>query len=128
VVWYLDTSAFLKLITVEVESAAMRAWFVSHDSIWSSQLLHTEALRASVRLQIQSDVVEDALETVSMVLPSVTTFYVAGRLGPTNLRSLDAVHLATAMELGEDFDGIVAYDDRMIEAAHLASIEVVSPR
>jgi predicted nucleic acid-binding protein len=128
VVWYLDTSAFLKLITVEVESAAMRAWFVSHDSIWSSQLLHTEALRASVRLQIQSDVVEDALETISMVLPSVTTFYVAGRLGPTNLRSLDAVHLATAMELGEDLDGIVAYDDRMIEAAHLASIEVVSPR
>ncbi len=127
-VWYLDTSAFLKLITVEDESAAMRTWFASHDSVWSSQLLHTEALRAGVRLGMGIDVVEDALETVSTVLPSVTTFFAAGRLLPPALRALDALHLATALEVGDDLEGMVAYDARLIEAALAASIEVVTPR
>jgi len=46
-VYYLDTSALLKLLTVEDGSAALRAWFGAHGPIWSSQLLHTEALRAA---------------------------------------------------------------------------------
>nr|MDA8262743.1 VapC toxin family PIN domain ribonuclease [Actinomycetota bacterium] len=86
-VWYLDTSAFLKLITTERESDAMREWFSSHDSVWSSQLLHTEALRAGSRLGIDADVIEDALETVSLVMPSATTFFVAGQLPSPSLRS-----------------------------------------
>ena len=127
-VWYLDTSAFLKLLTAESESMAMRAWFVSHDWIWSSQLLRTEALRAGVRLGIAGDIIEDALEAVSMVLPSATTFLVAGRFLPPTLRTLDALHLATAMEIGDDLEGMVAYDDRLIEAARSASIKVLRPR
>jgi predicted nucleic acid-binding protein len=105
----------------------MRAWFASHGPVWSSQLLQTEALRAGVRLGIGTDVVEDALDTVSMVLPSATTFFVAGRLPPPALRSLDAVHLATALEIGDDLEGMVAYDDRLIEAARAGSIEVITP-
>lgn len=127
-VWYLDTSAFLKLITTERESNAMRAWFSSHDSVWSSQLLHTEALRAGSRLGIDADVIEDALETVSLVMPSVTTFFVAGQLPPPSLRSLDALHLATAMEIGDDLEGIVAYDELLADAARAASLEVIVPR
>jgi uncharacterized protein len=127
VVWYLDTSAFLKLITVEEETTAMRSWFTSHDAIWSSQLLYTEALRAGARLGIGTDLVEDALDTVSLVLPSATTFSTAGRLQPPVLRSLDAVHLATALEIGDDLEGLVAYDVRLLDAAREASIEVVSP-
>ncbi|NNN19511.1 MAG: type II toxin-antitoxin system VapC family toxin [Acidimicrobiaceae bacterium] len=127
-VWYLDTSAFLKLITLEDESQAMRSWFRSHNSIWSSHLLHAEALRAGARLGISSDIIEDALDTVSLVLPSSTTFFDAGRLPPTTLRAIDALHLAAAMEIGDDLEGIVAYDGRLIEAAHAASIEVFSPR
>lgn len=127
-VWYLDTSAFLKLITAEDESAAMRTWFSSHDSVWSSQLLHTEALRAGVRLGIDADVIEGALETVSLVLPSVATFFVAGHLSPPSLRLLDALHLATAMEIGDDLEGIVAYDERLTDAARAASLEVFAPR
>jgi hypothetical protein len=126
-VWYLDTSAFLKLLTTEVESTAMRSWFSSHDAVWSSQLLHTEALRAGIRLGIDTDTVEDALESVSMVLPSVATFFTAGRLSPLSLRSLDALHLATALELGDDLEGVIAYDDRLIDAARAASIQVISP-
>lgn len=105
----------------------MRSWFSAHDSVWSSQLLQTEAIRAAGRLGIDPALVEDALETISLVLPSVATFYSAGRILPETLRSLDAMHLATAVELGDSLEGIVAYDDRLIEAAQLASIRVVTP-
>ena len=105
----------------------MRSWFTSHDAIWSSQLLYTEALRAGARLGIGTDLVEDALDTVSLVLPSATTFSTAGRLQPTMLRSIDAIHLATALEIGDDLEGLVAYDIRVLDAARRASIDVVSP-
>ena len=126
-VWYLDTSAFLKLITTERESDAMREWFSSHDSVWSSQLLHTEALRAGSRLGIDADVIEDALETVSLVMPSATTFFVAGQLPSPSLRSLGALHLATAMEIGDGLEAVVAYDERLADAARAASLEVIVP-
>ncbi len=105
----------------------MRAWFMSHGPVWSSHLLRTEALRAGVRLGIGLDIVEDALSTVSMVLPSAATFFEAGRLLAATLRSLDALHLATALEIGDDLEGMVVYDDRLIGAARAASIEVVTP-
>jgi len=47
---------------------------------------------------------------------------------PETLRSLDALHLATAIEIGDDLEGMVVYDDRLIEAARAASITVLSPR
>jgi hypothetical protein len=125
--WYLDTSAFLKLLTQEHNSVAMRKWVISHDSLWSSQLLRTESVRAASRLGISNDNVETALESVSLILPSVATFYTAGHLSPHSLRSLDAIHLATALEMGEDLDGIVTYDERLITASRDASLQVVSP-
>ena len=92
VVWYLDTSAFLKLIVDEASSSAMRDWHWANDQVWSSQLLCTEALRAAQRLQIDLRLVEEALDTVTLVLPSVATYASAGRLEPHGLRSLDALH------------------------------------
>ena len=129
-VWYLDTSAFLKLIASEDETTALRAWLSSpgHDVVWSSQLLRTEARRAGARLGVDVDVLEDALETVSLVLPSAATFFVAGAVAPPSLRSLDALHLATALEIGDDLEGIVVYDQRLADAARAASLEVVAPR
>lgn len=126
-VWYLDTSAFFKLLTTEEESLAMRSWYTSHESVWSSQLLQTEALRAATRLGIDAEVIEEALETVSLVLPSVTTFFTAGQLPTFSLRSLDALHLATALEIGDDLEGLVTYDERMADAARVASLNVVRP-
>lgn len=125
--WYLDTSAFLKLLVEEDGSAAMREWAVVHESLWSSQLLRTEALRATSRLDISDDAVDIALESVSLIMPSVATFYTAGHLAPHSLRSLDALHLATALEMGNDLEGIVTYDDRLIAASRDASLVVVSP-
>ncbi len=125
--WYLDTSAFLKLLVEEDDSAAMREWAVIHDALWSSQLLRTEALRAASRLDISDGAVEIALESVSLILPSVATFYTAGHLAPHSLRSLDALHLATALEMGNDLEGIVTYDERLTTASRDASLVVVSP-
>ncbi|MGI9023034.1 MAG: type II toxin-antitoxin system VapC family toxin [Acidimicrobiales bacterium] len=126
-VWYLDTSAFLKLVVSEPESSALRAWLADHGPTWSSQLLRTEALRAATRLEIDDEAVETALEAVSLVLPAASTFHTAGTLPPPTLRSLDALHLATALELGEDLEGLVTYDGRVAHAAEAASVTVVSP-
>ena len=126
-VWYLDTSAFLKLVVAEGESGAMRAWFVGHGPSWSSQLLRTEALRAGSRLGIDHDVIEDALDAVSLVLPRTSTFLAAGTLPPPQLRTLDALHLATALELGDDLEGLLTYDDRVAAGTEALSITVVTP-
>jgi len=54
-------------------------------------------------------------------------FAAAGRLQPDELRSLDAIHLAAALELGDDLEALVAYDDRLRHAARLNGIEVIAP-
>jgi len=127
VAWYLDTSAFLKLLVQEGETTALREWFAAHKSVWASQLLRTEALRAAGRLEIDDTTVERALAAISLVLPAVSTFFTAGRLDPQELRSLDALHLAAALELGDDLEGVVTYGGRMIAGATAARIPVVSP-
>lgn len=126
-VWYLDTSSFLKLLVLEDESRALRAWCVEHDSLWSSYLLRTEAQRAAARLGLGREVVDDALASVSLIMPASSTYASAGVIEPTSLRSLDALHLASALELGEDLEGIVAYDDRLIDAARANDVRVVTP-
>ena len=126
-VWYLDTSAFLKLLVAEAESDALQAWLVAHGPTWSSHLLRTEALRASLRLGIDQLAIDEALETVSLMLPAVSTFLTAGTLEPALLRSLDALHLASALELGADLEGLVTYDARLAGAATAASVIVVAP-
>lgn len=126
-VWYLDTSAFLKLVVAEPESTALQAWLAEHGPIWSSQLLRTEALRAGSRLGIDETAVEEALEATSLVRPAASTFLVAGTLAPASLGSLEALHLATALELGEDLEGVITYDDRMARAAEASDVAAVSP-
>ena len=127
-VWYLDSSAFLKLIVLEQETPALRAWIAGVAPCWSSQLLRTEALRAAQRLGVDERAVTDALDTVSLVAPGSSTFLIAGRLKLPALRSLDALHLATALEIGNDLEGLVTYDARMVGGARTASIAVLSPR
>jgi len=117
----------LKLIVAEPESDAMRAWVESHAPLWSSQLIRTESLRAAARLGVGDEAIEDALDSVTLILPAASTFRSAGILPPTTLRSLDALHLAAAVELGSDLEGLVTYDDRLADAARAASITVVSP-
>lgn len=126
-VWYVDTSAFMKLVVDEESSTAMRDWSLTHDGLWSSHLLRTEALRAAQRLGIGARTIEEALESIALILPSVGTYASAGRLQPTGLRSLDALHISSALEIGPDLEGMVAYDQRLSTAAQQLSIAVVTP-
>lgn len=64
-----------------------------------------------------------------MTILTVTSqmFEAAGRLDPPTLRSLDAIHLVAALELGDDLDGFVTYDDRLAEAALGHGLPVEAP-
>lgn len=67
------------------------------------------------------------LDSITIVTLPTASFERAAELEPTLLRSLDAVHLAAALELGDELDGIVTYDDRLTEAAKLHGVRVIAP-
>jgi predicted nucleic acid-binding protein len=126
---YLDTSALVKLVVAEVETEALRAWLkeVDRDPV-SSDLSRTELIRV-VRRVIPDRILQARAVLDSITLIEVTTamFEEAGRLDPTVLRTLDAVHLAAAMSLGDDIESIVTYDDRLSQAARANGISVTAP-
>ncbi len=123
---YLDTSAFLKLVVEEDDSKSMRRAATRLD-LWSSTLLAVEAHRAGVRLGLDPTDLDTRLAIVTFVVPSESTFEVARSIGPATLRTLDALHLATATELGDDLDGVITYDARLASACESIGIEVLSP-
>lgn len=126
---YLDTSALVKLVVSEAETAALRAWLAAADrEPVSCDLARTELLRAVRRAAPDRAVQARAvLDSITLMTVTTATFEEAGRLNPTLLRSLDAVHLAAALCLGDDLEGIVTYDDRLAEAAQSNGISVTSP-
>jgi predicted nucleic acid-binding protein len=126
---YLDTSALVRLVVAEPETAALRMWLseVNRDPV-ASNLARTELLRA-VRRVAPDRVLQARAVLDSITLTDLTTslFEQAGRLDPTALRSLDAIHLAAALDLGDDLEGLVTYDDRLAEAARSNGIAVTAP-
>ncbi len=124
--WYIDSSAALKMLLDEPESAALRNWWPAPGP-WSSDLLITESYRAAERGGVPSGNVEQLLGRVELVSLSPSTFLAAGRLRPSELRSLGAIHLAAALELGADLDGIVTYDARLASASAAHGVDVLTP-
>jgi predicted nucleic acid-binding protein len=127
VAYYLDTSALTKLVVAEPETRALRAWLKKNREPVACDLARTELIRAVRRSApdrlLQARAVLDSL-TLIEVTPAM--FEQAGRLDPPVLRSLDAIHLAVALDLGDDLDGLVTYDDRLAEAAILNGIPVAA--
>ncbi len=128
--YYLDTSAAVKLLIVEKGSTALRRWLESHEEeIFSSDLLRTELLRVTRRaapeLMVQARTI---LDTLIMVTLSTTVFERAVMIEPGILRSLDALHLAAALELGDDLQGLITYDQRLADSAKTLGIDVVTRR
>jgi predicted nucleic acid-binding protein len=68
------------------------------------------------------------LESLPLMRLSTEVFERAAMLEPDLRRSLDCLHLAAALELGDDLEAIVTYDTRLAEAARSLGIDVVSPR
>ncbi len=125
--FYIDASAFLKLAVEEEDSPAVRRWFARHRPCWSSQLLATKAHRSAIRLGVAPGIIEELLDSASLILPAASTFELAGRLGPLDLGSLDAVHLAAAGEIGPELEGVVTYDRRVVFGAAAAGFPVIQP-
>jgi predicted nucleic acid-binding protein len=130
VAFYLDTSAAVKLVVAERGTTALLRWVAEHqDRIVSSDLLRTELQRATRRgAPEHMERARAVLESITVMTLVRSTFERAAELEPDLLRSLDALHLAAALELGDDLEGIVTHDDRLAEAAHRYGIGVVAPR
>ena len=123
---YLDTSAFLKLVVDEDHSGALRRAVAGAD-LWSSTVLAVEAHRAARRLAIGPAPIDLALEAVTLVVPDETTFARARTIGPDELRTLDALHLAAMAELGGDLEAAVTYDRRRAAGCDDAAIALLAP-
>ena len=127
--YYLDTSAAVKLVVREPESGALTDWVAERgDEIVSSDLLRTELLRTTRRgAPERMPRARAVLDSITIIGLGSSTFERAAALEPDVLRSLDALHLASALELGDDLDGLVTYDDRLASATSLLGITVIAP-
>lgn len=124
---YLDTSAAVKLIVEEAESDAMAAFMDRDDvSVASSLLLETALRRYASRHELDQNLVTDVLERVPLSEMPPSLYREAGLLPGSALRSLDALHLASALRL--DVEAVVTYDERLALSAEALGMRVVAPR
>ena len=129
--YYADTSAVIKLLAEETHSAAFAAFYDKHaDAEWvSSALLRIEVTRAVAR--IRPALLPDARDLLlAFSYIAIDEDIVEGAVSEPDrgLRSIDAIHLATARILAPDLDAIVSYDDRLTKAAQDAGLPTASPR
>jgi uncharacterized protein len=125
---YLDTSAFIKLVRSEPESAALRRELAGRELL-SSALLVVEGRRAAQRYgELAARRARAGLTAVTLLPLDHRILEAAADLDPAELRSLDALHLATVLSLGEDLERLYCYDARLTGAAQALGIEVSQPR
>jgi predicted nucleic acid-binding protein len=128
--YYVDTSAALKLLAQESHSIALAAFYDAHvTSSWvSSALLRIEVIRAVARgLPAALPEARDLLLAFDYIAIDDEVIEAAMNEPDRMLRSLDAIHLATARQLGTDLVGLVTYDERLANAARDARITVIEP-
>ncbi|MET0188033.1 MAG: type II toxin-antitoxin system VapC family toxin [Pseudonocardia sediminis] len=126
---YLDTSAFLKLVWEEEGSVELLDRVGHRTDVGSSALLAVEARRGAARSDPTTiPRVDLLLSRLTLVAIGDAVVESASRLPARTLRSLDAIHLATALLLGTDLQEFVTYDTRLADAATAQGIRtVVSP-
>ncbi len=129
---YLDASAIVKLAMAEAETPALRAHLAKHEHLISSRLATIEVPRALRRRGPESEAAgAEALRAVLDLLELVEldegVAQQAATLAPPTLRSLDAIHLASALAIGEELTEFITYDARLAAAARGAGLEVRAP-
>ena len=127
---YLDSSALLKLVLPERESAPLRKALQSWPDWVTSRLAAVECHRAVGRLGMHASLearVTHVLALCTMLHLDEPTLRAAATIGPARLRTLDAIHLAAALSMGEHPAAFVTYDDRLAEAARACGLTVVAP-
>jgi predicted nucleic acid-binding protein len=125
---YLDSSALVKLIVPEAETGALLAYLADHPRQVTSRLAHVEVARAAARLGLaEAPRVDAVLAQVSVSELDAEVAALAARVGPVALRTLDAIHLATALRLAGVLATVVTYDARQAEAAGSLGLVVAAP-
>ena len=126
---YLDTSAAVRLLMVEPESPALRRWLRGQPERASAALLRVELVRAVRRAGLPRLIPEARrlLAGVHLIRLDDALLDRAGDLDPTELRSLDSIHLAAAASLGDDLAAVVSYDERLLAAAASLGMPTVTP-
>ena len=125
---YLDSSAIVKLIVKEQESAALRRHLRGRQALVSSALARTEVKRAVLQLGVPAmQRADDVLNRIELVRLTNAVLNAAGVMKPDELHTLDAVHLATAGLFETTLGDLVTYDARMTAAAQAHGWTVASP-
>jgi predicted nucleic acid-binding protein len=127
---YLDSSALVKLVLPEPETGALMGFLAAWPDRLSSALARVEVLRALRRARANRAARRRAhriLSHVALIRIDDVVLDAAARLGPPELRSLDAIHLATARSVQDGLAGIVTYDPRLARAAVRSRVKVWSP-
>jgi uncharacterized protein len=131
---YLDASALVKLVRAEPETSTLLTFLADADLL-SSELALTEVPRAIRRAAADDPTLvcallltraEEILDAVALLPVDRTLLIAAGALDEPVLRALDAIHLASAIDLSP-IDAFVSYDERQSAAARLAGLRTVSP-
>lgn len=125
---YLDASALVKLVAPEAETAPLVAYLAEHPSQATSVVGLVEVRRAAARRPgIPPERVEAVCSRITAIALDAVVARVAGAVEPPALRTLDAVHLASAVALAEDLETLVTYDRRLTEAAVALGLPTASP-
>lgn len=126
---YLDSSAIVKLVVSEAESEALRRYLRRRAIRVSSALARVEVVRA-VRLKGDDARVRarNVLDRIQLLAIDETLLDAAADLDHGVLRSLDAIHLASAQAFGVSLEALVTYDSRMIQAAEVVGLPWSAPK
>lgn len=115
---YVDSSALVKLVVTESETPALRKYLRRRPQRVTSELSVAEILRAALRRDAELiDAARRVLDRVDRIALASQLVERAGTLIPRGMRTLDALHIASALEVGDELEAVVAYDNRLLEAA-----------
>jgi predicted nucleic acid-binding protein len=126
---YVDSSALVKLLVTEPETSALEADLAGRSGVIASALAALECRRAIRRVPATRALttVDETLAAVVLVDISRSILEAAAALDPARLRSLDAIHVATALAAEDPDLDVITYDDRLAEAATANGLRVVQP-
>jgi uncharacterized protein len=127
---YLDSSALVKLIVTEAETPALASWLAERaDLAMVSSIIHRAEVPRAVWRADPSALPRSYRQVrgVEKVALSADVLDLAATLPPSSLRSIDAIHVASALSVRRDLEAFVAYDKRLLAAAEQAGLPTASP-
>lgn len=127
---YLDSSAIVKLIMPERETGALFELLAQWPERVSSALARVEVPRAVKRAGDDPGTIQrtgEVLDRLGLIRIDAEVLSAAANMPSTELRTLDAIHLATALSLGDQLGALVAYDARLAKAAGTNGLTALSP-